>query len=203
MRIWRQATGTLMITIVGVSGLMTFPGTVSNAQKNIPETAIISTFVREVQAGEEEDIHTVTPPERLIIPSIGVNATVEQAGLTGSGQMENPTTWDNVAWYKHGPRPGEDGSAVIAGHLDSKTAEAVFWDLEKLKQGDEIHVVDMQGKTHTYVVTTKQTYAATDVPMEELFRKNGDPQLVLVTCDGEWRGIRGYEKRLVVYASAF
>lgn len=192
MRIWRHVTGTLLMIIMGVSGLISAQG-YGAVEKNIPEQG----------QDEEQDAEsrTVTPPAILRIPSIGVSATIEHVGLMESGQMENPTTWETVAWYRNGPKPGEHGSAVIAGHLDSNTAQAVFWNIHTLTPGDEIEVIDMFGIEHTFFVTRIETYPVVEAPMQELFRTTGSPQLVLVTCDGEWRGIRGYEKRLVVYAS--
>lgn len=41
-----------------------------------------------------------------------------------------PKRFDTVAWYVLGPRPGELGKAVMAGHLDAKTGPAIFWRLK-------------------------------------------------------------------------
>ena len=81
-------------------------------------------------------------PVRLKIPSIKVDAAVEHVGLTADGAMDVPKDYDNTAWYRLGPRPGEPGNAAIAGHVDSskKNGRAVFWDLTKLKPGDEVFV---------------------------------------------------------------
>src|SRR6266702_3136644 len=63
----------------------------------------------------------VPPPfVRLLIPAIGVNAPIESVEVRPDGTMEKPAQrpWNDVGWYNSGPRPGERGSAVIAGHLD-------------------------------------------------------------------------------------
>ena len=41
---------------------------------------------------------------------------VEDVGLTPGGAMDVPKGPSDVAWFDLGPRPGEVGSAVIAGH---------------------------------------------------------------------------------------
>src|SRR5579862_3543761 len=76
------------------------------------------------------------PPVQLIIPGIHVNAPVEAVGITPDGSMDVPSQWNDAAWFEPGYRPGEDGNAVIVGHLDSLTGPALFWDLGKLKLGD-------------------------------------------------------------------
>src|SRR5437870_1232065 len=64
---------------------------------------------------------TVGEPQTLIIPKLGISAYVENVGKTSIGTMDTPTRSNDVAWYRYGPRPGEDGQAVIAGHLDTAT----------------------------------------------------------------------------------
>jgi sortase A len=63
---------------------------------------------------------------RLQIPSIKVDAAIQYVGLTGSGSMEVPQGRADVAWYKFGPRPGDLGSAVIAGHRGRPNAPRQF-----------------------------------------------------------------------------
>ena len=78
-------------------------------------------------------------PVRLIIPSIGINASIESVGITPTGAMGTPKGPDTVAWYGLGPRPGEMGSAVIDGHSGWKdNVPAVFDNLYLLRAGDKI-----------------------------------------------------------------
>src|SRR5262245_47294337 len=83
----------------------------------------------------------VAAPDRLIIPSIGVDAHVKAVGVDAKGDMATPGNATDVAWYKEGPYPGRAGSAVISGHLNTKTVpQAVFYDLDRLKPGDEMRL---------------------------------------------------------------
>ena len=63
------------------------------------------------------------------IAAIGVRAPVIRLGLNRDGTLEVPTDFGDTGWWTGGPRPGERGPAVIAGHVDSRTGPAVFFRL--------------------------------------------------------------------------
>lgn len=140
-------------------------------------------------------------PTRLSIPSLDVDASVEALGLNASGNMAAPTTYYTVAWYKDGPKPGEAGNTVIAGHLDNSLGLAgVFYKLDQLQFGDTIVVRGEEGEAR-YAVRSMTVYDAENAPNEEIFATEGPSRLVLITCDGAWReGTRSYDKRLIVVA---
>ena len=104
-------------------------------------------------------------PVRLKIPSIGVDAPVEQVGKTPDGAMDVPSDFYDTAWYQLGPRPGETGNAVIDGHVDSTTGKAIFYDLRKLAHGEQIVVVGDDGVERHFVVSDTGTYATQGVPL--------------------------------------
>lgn len=140
-------------------------------------------------------------PVRLKIPAINVDAVIENVGLTSEGVMAVPDNTVNVGWFDLGSRPGENGSAVIAGHFNGKNGEVgVFTRLHKLKEGDMLHVENSDGTSVAFVVQGSRNYEpgyASDV-----FRQSDDAHLNLITCSGEWDGAKGsYSKRLVVFAT--
>lgn len=139
-------------------------------------------------------------PVRLVIPTINVNTNVQYVGITPQGEMEVPSNAVDVGWFKLGSRPGEKGSAVIAGHIDGESGEAgVFINLYALKQGDELYVEDYQGIRTRFIVRESRTYDPGYA--EEVFSANDSAHLNLVTCDGIWDGTKkSYAKRLVVFA---
>ncbi len=141
-------------------------------------------------------------PAQLIIPSIGVKATVEQVGVDSHGDMGVPQSWRDVAWYSPGPAPGQQGDAVIDGHLDWYGGiEAVFWNLGKLTPGDQIQVVTQTGQTLDFQVTSMENVPYNSHP-PGLFATTGSPELSLITCAGSWDTKAGtYLQRLVVNAS--
>ncbi|HVW66672.1 MAG TPA: class F sortase [Candidatus Peribacteraceae bacterium] len=148
-------------------------------------------------------VETTTKPARLVIPSIKVNAPVEDVGLLSDGSMDAPKGWNDVGWYDLGPRPGETGNAVMAGHLDSYIGAAVFWHLDELKPGDTVSVIDTAGNTHQFRVTSMHSYMTDNPPMQKIFGTATGSHLNLITCDGTWNGaLQRYDHRLVVYTDA-
>jgi len=122
-------------------------------------------------------------------------------GLTNNAEMDVPTSPDTVGWYKHGVMPGEQGSAVLAGHLDTMWGgPAVFWKLDDLKTGDMIDIQTADNQTLQFRVTGLQRYPVDKAPMEQIFASASGSQLNLITCAGSWKRKKGYAERLVVFA---
>ncbi len=142
-------------------------------------------------------------PSRIRIPSININASIEQVGLTHDGSsMDTPTNPLDTAWYKLGPRPGEIGSAVIDGHVDDKYgAKAVFANLKNLKPGDKIIVQNNNGISVSFVVRKSQIYNSNSDSSNIFFSNDGKAHLNLITCNGIWDKTAGtYSERLVVFS---
>jgi hypothetical protein len=142
-------------------------------------------------------------PFRLIISAIGVDAKIQQVGLSwrGTGDMGVPTNFTDVAWYKDGPRPGMPGSAVIDGHFDGKdVAKAVFYDLNKLAVDDVVRVIDTKGKELEFRVV-KIEVLDQDADASEVFSSDvSASRLNLITCAGAWdKTAQLYSKRIVVF----
>ncbi len=139
-------------------------------------------------------------PVSLSIPSIALETTVEHVGLKENGEMNVTEGFDHVGWYEKGYRPGEPGSAVIGGHVDSRNGPAVFYDLNKLAVGDEIILRDKDGKELTFKVIHQEEYPWDQAPLKEIFGYSHSSSLNLITCTGTFdKETRNYDKRLVVY----
>lgn len=141
-------------------------------------------------------------PARLTIPALGVDAAVEHVGVKVDGSMDTPKSFDDVAWYSLGGKPGGAGSAVFAGHVNNGLGlSGVFADLSLIKKGDYITVADSAKHTKVYRVISVETYNK-GASTEALFSTAGPSQLVLITCDGAWvPAQRTYDRRLVVIAT--
>lgn len=153
----------------------------------------------------------VPQPAQLRIPAIHVDAPVLNVGQTAQGLMDAPVSkalnspyWTHVFWYAPGAAPGQDGNAVIAGHVDRVGGDpAVFWFLKKLVVGDDIYVTTMQGQTLHFVVDRTVSYAiaAPSGPIiNTVFGPITGHHLNLITCNGVWTG-HGYDQRLVVFTT--
>jgi sortase (surface protein transpeptidase) len=140
-------------------------------------------------------------PERLIIPKIKVDAPFEYVGLTPLGAMDVPKIPANVGWFDLGPRPGDTGSAVVAGHYGWKNnIPAVFDDLSKLRSGDEIFVIDDKGATSTFIVREIGTYSQKGDASNVFGSNDNIAHLNLITCEGTWNAFqKSYSNRLVIF----
>lgn len=147
----------------------------------------------------------ISDPVRLLIPSVGLDAPIENIGILSNGDLATPTQdqWEGVGWYHLGTRPGETGSAVIAGHLDRPGgAPAVFWDLHNVHPGDNVTVFDAQHVALRFRVTQVAAYAPQEAPLQEIFANMGGKYLNLITCAGDWIPTQHQTTlRLVVYTT--
>lgn len=172
---------------------------VNLAQKNNNTSPLRPETNKQVLAIDAQK-EIITSPVRLIIPKVNVDASIIYVGLTSKGAMEVPNNAVDVGWFKFGSRPGEKGSAVIAGHFDGQNGEAgVFTHLNKLTAGDRIYIQNDNGTMTLFTVRESRTYDPGYA--EEVFSANDGIHLNLVTCDGLWDGVKkNYSKRLVVFA---
>lgn len=142
-----------------------------------------------------------TPPVRIVIPAIGVSAPVVPEGLDSSGALEvPPLTARNLAgWWDGGAAPGQDGPAVIDGHVDSAQAgPLVFWNLRLLKPGDE---VETEPGNLRFTVTAVTQVSKQAFPAAAVYGPTPDPELRLVTCGGTFDSAAGrYLSNVIVYA---
>lgn len=140
-------------------------------------------------------------PERLSIPKLGINVFVEQVGLDSQHRMDVPKNTDNAGWYDLGYKPGEEGNAVIDGHLDTLYGPSIFYNLENLTMGDEIFVTDDTGRQLIFIVTSTASYPFDQVPLQAVFGPSDKPHLNLITCGGGWDSVnKNYSNRIVVYS---
>ena len=143
-------------------------------------------------------------PRRLVIPSINVDAPVIYVGLASDGTVDVPKGPQETAWFQLGPRPGQQGSAVITGHFGPwrNGAVSVFDNLDKLKVGDMIYIKDDTNNQLSFRVQESRIYQPDESP-KEVFNNNDGIYLNLITCNGEWlANQKTYTQRLVVFTEA-
>ncbi len=160
--------------------------------------------------GEVADDETATQtrtrapkPVSVSIPSIDVDgAEVVEVGLDENRAVEIPDDVHQVGWYNRGPRPGEDGNAFMTSHIDSRTqGRGVLFDLRRSEPGDLIEVNHEDGSTTQWEVVHRERIVKGSYPMEQVFRFDGPPGLVIDTCGGPFDPNTGsYENIDIVYA---
>jgi LPXTG-site transpeptidase (sortase) family protein len=138
---------------------------------------------------------------RLEIPAIGVDATVLAMGVDTSGVMEVPGEADVVAWYDFSASPGNEGNAVMSGHVDYRGRLGVFYDLRKLSEGDEV-LVWVDGQRLRYVVEQSYLVRPEQADLQAIVgARTGAETITLITCGGTFdRAAREYDHRQVVRA---
>ncbi|WP_030796003.1 MULTISPECIES: class F sortase [unclassified Streptomyces] len=142
-------------------------------------------------------------PKRLSIPAIAVDAPFTPLGITPTGQLEAPPAGDNnlVGWFKDGATPGERGSSIIAGHVDTKTGPAVFMQLESLKPGSTVNITREDGVIATFKVDSVETFSKANFPNDRVYGDVPDASLRIITCGGAYdRKVRDYVDNVVVFA---
>jgi len=145
---------------------------------------------------------TSVVPARVQVTSLGIDAPVEQVGKKTGGDMAAPKLLSHVGWYKLGSKPGEQGNAVFAGHVNNGLGfGGVFENLSKIATNDTVVVVGEDGESLVYVVERITVYDKDAAPLDEIFASTGPSRVVLITCEGEWQPAAGtFDKRLVVVA---
>ena len=140
-------------------------------------------------------------PVWLTIPAIGVKAPIVTLGLNRNGTLQVPGSTTVVGWYTGSPRPGAIGSAIIAGHVDSRSGPAVFFWLRRLHRGERIYVRRADGTLAVFTVTAVQIYAKAQFPTATVYGPVPDAELRLITCGGTFDYSRhSYLSNVVVYA---
>ncbi|MET9381412.1 class F sortase [Streptomyces sp. NPDC002928] len=143
-----------------------------------------------------------SPPDRIRIPSIRVNAPLMGLALTSSGSLDVPPAGEkNLAgWYEAGTTPGETGTAIVAGHVDNADGPAVFYDLGAVKKGSTIEVDRRDGSVALFTVDAVDVYEAKDFPDEKVYGAAKRPELRVITCGGGFSRSTGYQGNVVVFA---
>jgi sortase (surface protein transpeptidase) len=147
--------------------------------------------------------YRATPvPVRLEIPAIGVSTGLQRLGQAPDRTVEVPGDWDVAGWYAPGPRPGDPGSAVMLGHVDSKSGPAVFFRLRQLRRGDRIEVTRADRSRVRFVVTRIDQYDKRRFPTDDVYYPTLTPTLRLVTCGGTFDRRTGhYRSNIIVFAT--
>jgi len=143
-----------------------------------------------------------SPPVRIRIPSIRVDAPLTGLGLTRAGNLDvPPADQKNLAgWYEAGTTPGDTGTAIVAGHVDNARGPAVFYDLGALTKDSTIEVGRRDGSTALFTVYAVEVYEANDFPDDTVYGAAKRPELRVITCGGGYSKATGYQGNVVVFA---
>ncbi|MDI3418555.1 class F sortase [Streptomyces luteolus] len=154
-------------------------------------------------AGGTIEALPVSRPVRIRIPAIHVEAPLIALGLLPDGTLDVPPgNLPQVAgWFQDGTTPGSAGTAVTAGHLDSATGPAVFYDLGALRAGHTVEVDREDGSTAVFTVDRVELVPGDAFPDARVYGQSDRPELRVITCGGAYSQSTGtYQGNTVVYA---
>ncbi|MEU7067067.1 class F sortase [Streptomyces sp. NPDC046161] len=145
------------------------------------------------------------PPARLDVPSLGIQAPVISRGLDREGAIE-PPPYENpgaVGWWSGGTQPGRPGTALLVGHVDTRTKPAVFYGLSTVQRGDKVGVVRADGSVAEFTIEDVRVYERAGFDPQKAYgpKVAGRAELRLVTCGGTYdKKAKEYSANVVVAA---
>ncbi|MGW0784836.1 class F sortase [Streptomyces sp. NPDC002913] len=142
-------------------------------------------------------------PLRLRIPTLKVNAPLMELDLDKAGALEPPPDNNPVlaGWYAGGTVPGAEGTAITAGHVDTRLGPGVFQKLGLLRKGATVEIDRADLRTAVFTVYAVEVYSKKNFPDQKVYGPSARPELRVITCGGDYRKKSGYQDNVVVFAT--
>jgi LPXTG-site transpeptidase (sortase) family protein len=158
----------------------------------------------DVHADPASGLETPLIPDRIVIPSVGIDAKVMIADFNSTnidgetfGQWLAPNELA-AGWQPDSALLGQEGNTVINGHHNEYGE--VFGNLVNIKIGDNIYVYS-QGKKFSFIVSNymilQERFVSTAIRLqnERWLSPSNDVRLTLVTC---WPKISNTHRLIIV-----
>jgi len=146
-----------------------------------------------------------SPPVSVDIPAIGVDSKLLHLGKNANGTIQVPSLTGQAgraAWYRYSPTPGQIGTSVIEGHVDTDQGPAIFFRLGAVRPGDRVVVRLADGVVAIFRVTGVRQYLKSRFPAKVIFGAANYASLHLITCGGAFDyTTHHYLSSTVVFAS--
>lgn len=180
-------------------------GVAIGAQVHMPRPSPVAAGILGPFGGQAHQPLQRSVPVAVDIPAIGVHSNLLHLGVNSDGTIQVPSLTKRAgeaAWYKYSPTPGQAGTSLIEGHVDSYLGPAVFFRLGALHPGDSIDVRLADGITAVFRVTGVRQYLKSRFPAKTIYGAASFAALHLITCGGVFDyTTRSYLSSTVVYAS--
>ncbi|WP_328864293.1 sortase domain-containing protein [Streptomyces sp. NBC_00304] len=144
---------------------------------------------------------TRSVPTAVRIPAVGLKATLVPEELDADGQLPLPRGKGLASWVGSSATPGERGTSVLAGHVDTSSGPAAFYNLGAAKPGMDVAVARRDGTTARFTVDAVAVYPKNEFPDTTVYGPTPGPSLRLLTCTGWDPDARAYRENVVVYAT--
>jgi hypothetical protein len=203
------------VAVAAGAALVTEPPVLEVAEAHAAPAAVGGVPVSSVPAAGPSAVGTpdtvpvpvpvrVAEPVRVAVPDAGVTAEVVPVGVEPSGALHLPDDPRVAGWWSSGAVPGAgEGSTVLAAHVDAAGVGAgPMSRVLRVPVGTPVEVTTADGGLVHYAVVERRSYAKADGLPAELFRADGPPRLVLITCGGAFDAASGrYADNVVVVAA--
>ncbi|MFC1443517.1 class F sortase [Streptacidiphilus sp. N1-10] len=146
---------------------------------------------------------TESVPQRVQIPSIRLDAPLAEMGQGADGSIDTPpfSQPGTAGWYGGSVTPGEVGTSLIVGHVDTHRGPAVFYLLSALRKGDTVQVARSDHSTAVFSIDSIQVIPRTGFDDQKVYADADRPELRLITCGGTFsRKQPEYSSNVVVFA---
>lgn len=145
----------------------------------------------------------LTAPIKIYFPDRKIMMDVQPVGKIEEGkkkgQMATIDSATIAAWYELGPKPGENGNAIINGHVRYGGVKGYFSILPELELRERVIIEHEDGTFTVFVVRSVDVYPYNKVPSSVMELENENAMLTLITCHGEFQQDVGTsEERCVV-----
>ena len=192
----------LVVLALGAAGLVMLTGHPGQAADREPKASVPAPSGSAAPAPGSSPAPAAPAPVSLTIPAIGVHTKLIRLGITARGTLQVPAVTSVAGWYTGSPRPGEVGSSVIAGHIDSYLGPGIFYRLSEMRPGQRIYVRRANGSLAVFSVTAVQQYPKDRFPTGQVYGPAPDAELNLITCGGTFDyATRSYLSNTVVYST--
>lgn len=137
-------------------------------------------------------------PVLISFPDQQRQCEIVPVGKKEDNEMETVDSPTLAAWYQNGPSPGEEGNAILNGHISWKGTKGTFSILSDMETGEPVVIEYEDGSYRYFHVESVDVYRIDDWPANVL-NTGGETRMTLVTCLGDYNpSIGTSESRIVV-----
>ena len=180
--------GRRALVVLALAGVFAGPLLIlSGLRAGVPEAAPLPSATFDVSAAAPQGSASAEPvarmePLRLAIPSLGVEAPIEDRPVTRGGDLVIPGDPQVVGrWDGGAALDSRDGTTLLAGHVDIRGDLGALHRLASVEPGAEVRTSDARGRVTRWAVTGLDVRRKENLPA---FSATGHRRLVLVTCGG-------------------
>lgn len=169
---------------------------------NVSAPQVPPILIHSGSLADQAKVRSGRRPVRIELPSLGNEAAIVPVGVDpDSSSMQIPSDVDLVGWYRFSSSPGQPGSSVLVGHVDSAAqGPGAFFLLRDLEVGSPVVIRLQGGAILRFRVEARRSYPKESLP-PLVFRRFGPPGLALITCGGAFDfATRHYADNVVVFA---